>query len=77
MFEKEHEFFESHRNEFRANYGGKHIVISGQTVLGAFDAPLDAYREAIKTRKPGEFMIKEVLDISEEETVSLSPFVYG
>jgi hypothetical protein len=77
MFEKEHQFYETHRAEYRGKYAGKHIVISGQTFLGAFDTATDAYREAIKTFKPGEFMIKEVFDIPEEETVSLSPFVYG
>jgi hypothetical protein len=77
MLEKEQEYYEKHREELREKYAGMEIVISGETILGAYPTVGEAYEEAKKTIPPGSFMIKSIPVHPEDEVIALSPFVYG
>jgi hypothetical protein len=77
MFEQEKAFCEAHKDMLREQYPGKYLVIVGDRVIGAYDEAGDAYREAIKTYEPGQFMIQEVPARPENDVVWLSPFTYA
>ena len=73
MLEAEWEFYENNRDELVEKYCGKHIVISGNKVVAAFDDRDVAYSETVKTLPLGSFMIHHVLE--EEEVIQLTPFI--
>ena len=73
MLEAEWEFYENNRDALVEKYCGKHIVISGNKVIAAFDDRDVAYSETIKTLPLGSFMIHHVLE--EEEVIQLTPFI--
>jgi hypothetical protein len=66
MLEKEQAFFETHKDELREKYAGKRIVIAEEEVKGAYSTDAEAYAAAVKTMKPGSFMIKLVTRTDEE-----------
>jgi hypothetical protein len=59
-FEKEMAFVQAHKDEFRKEYAGKYLVVIGESIVATYDDVGTAYRETIKTHKPGHFMIKKV-----------------
>lgn len=73
MLETEWEYYENNRDELVEKYCGKHVVISGNKVIAAFDDRDVAYSETIKTLSLGSFMIHHVME--EEEVIQLTPFV--
>jgi len=73
MLETEWEFYENNRDELVEKYCGKHVVISGNKVVAAFDDRDVAYSETVKTLPLGSFMIHHVLE--EEEVIQLTPFI--
>ena len=73
MLDTEWEFYENNRDELVEKYCGKHIVISGDRVIAAFDDRDVAYSETIKKLPLGSFMIHHVME--EEEVIQLTPFV--
>ena len=73
MLEAEWEFYENNRDALVEKYCGKHVVISGNKVIAAFDDRDVAYSETIKTLPLGSFMIHHVLE--EEEVIQLTPFI--
>ena len=60
MFEAENQFYEENREFLREKYLGKAIVIIGETIIGAYDNIGKAYKETLKTRKPGTFCLKNI-----------------
>jgi hypothetical protein len=66
MLDKEQAYFEAHKDELREKYLGKRIVIAGEEIKGAYDTDAEAYAAAVKTMKPGSFMIKPVTRTDEE-----------
>lgn len=76
MFEVENKYYNKHKEEFRKKYLGKHIVIHGNELEGVYDNDGDAFNEAIKTMKPGTFMIKIVTATDEEEIQRFMSRVY-
>jgi len=73
MLETEWEYYENNRDELVEKYCGKHVVISGNKVVAAFDDRDVAYSETVKTLPLGSFMIHHVQE--EEEVIQLPPFV--
>jgi hypothetical protein len=60
MFEKENKFYKENRDALREKYLGKAIVIVGGSVIGAYNDIGEAYKETIKTNKPGTFCLKNI-----------------
>jgi len=60
MFEVENQYYQENREAIREKYIGKAIAIVGNTVVGTYDNMGDAYKEIIKTRKPGTFCLKNI-----------------
>jgi len=60
MFEAENQFYEKNREFLREKYLGKAIVIIGETIIGVYDNIGEAYKETLKTRKPGTFCLKNI-----------------
>jgi hypothetical protein len=66
MLDREQAYFEAHKDELRKKYLGKRIVIADEEIKGAYDTDAEAYAAAVKTLKPGSFMIKPVTQTDEE-----------
>ena len=77
MYEHEVAFYEAHKLEIRDKYLGKHVVISGDNIVGAYDDAGAAYYETIKTHSLGTFMIQDVPENIEDEIQCLSPVALG
>ena len=60
MFEAENQFYEENREVLREKYLGKAIVIIGETIIGVYDNIGEAYKETLKTKKPGTFCLKNI-----------------
>jgi len=60
MFETENKFYQENRETIREKYVGKAIVIVGEAVVGAYDNIGDAYKNTLKTNKPGTFCLKNI-----------------
>jgi hypothetical protein len=60
MFEKENKYYEENRDALREKYLGKAIAIVGDSVIGAYNDIGQAYKETIKTNKPGTFCLKNI-----------------
>ena len=58
MFELELNYFIANQEELVAKYGGKTLVLRGESVEGAYDSALEAYRSAQKRFPVGTFMIQ-------------------
>jgi hypothetical protein len=58
MLTRELEFFKANQEELVAKHKGQHLVIVGETVVGAYDSPLSAYTAALENYEPGSFMIQ-------------------
>jgi hypothetical protein len=56
--EAEFHYYLEHQDELVAKYNGKHLVIKGATILGAYDTVADAYLAASKEHEPGTFLIQ-------------------
>jgi len=54
---KEFDYYLKHQNELVKKYNGKHIVIKGTDILGAYDAENEAIRETMKEHKLGTFFV--------------------
>jgi len=73
LFEAAWEFYKSNRKELVENYCDKYIVISGRSVLAAYDDEDTAYLETEKNTPLGSFLIHHITE--EEEVIQLSPFI--
>jgi hypothetical protein len=58
MFMREFEFFKANQKKLVAKYRGRYLVIVGETVVGAYDSPLEAYIAAQENYELGSFMIQ-------------------
>jgi len=71
MLDTEWKYYEKHRDELVEKYCGKYLVISGDTVVAAYDNEDAAYNETMKAIPLGSFMIHHVME--EEEVYTISP----
>jgi|GEM_PF-252906 len=73
LFETAWEFYKSNREELVKKYCDKYVVISGNSVLDAYEDHDTAYYETQKTVPLGSFLIHHVTE--EEEIFRLSPLI--
>ena len=59
MLEKEFDYYLSHQDELVKKYRGKHVVIVGEEVIGAFEDEMEAIRETSKTHEMGTFFVQQ------------------
>ncbi len=52
------DYYLAHQNELVALYDGKHIVLVGDKVVGAFDTMEEAYNFATANYEFGQFLIQ-------------------
>jgi hypothetical protein len=57
--EKEFKYYIDHQDELVQKYNCKYIVIKNEKVIGAYDSPLVAIRETVKTEKLGTFLVQK------------------
>ncbi len=77
MFETETAFYNAHKQEFRAKYLNKRVVIQNETLKGVYDTDTEAYAEATRTMRPGTFAIKVVTPTDADEIAHFTSRVYA
>jgi hypothetical protein len=75
MLDTEDAFYEAHKEEFRQQYAGKHVVIIEETLIGAYDTKEEARVEGLKRAKPGEFMLRPIHANPEDDTILILPAI--
>lgn len=73
--ERELEFFESRRKEWLKDYKNKFVLIKGEELIDVFNTLEDAYKEGVKRYGNQPFLIKQVTE--EEEMETLPAFTSG
>ena len=58
MLEQEFHFYKDHQDELVQKYSGKHLLIVGEKVIGAFDTYLTAYEAGKETYGVGNFLVQ-------------------
>lgn len=58
--QEEFDYYVKHQDELVEMYLNKFIVIRRNVVEGAFDTPVDAYKDALSKFEAGTFMIQHV-----------------
>lgn len=72
MFKTELEYFIANQDSLVRQYHGKTLVLREQSVVGVYDTPLNAYREALKQYELGTFMIQRCEPGPEAYTVTVA-----
>lgn len=72
MFDKELAYFIAHQDELVAQFGGKTLVLHGESVQGAYDTPLAAYSAATEQFALGTFMIQRCVPGPAAYTVTVN-----
>jgi len=62
MLERENAFYKAHQAEFRKKYLDKWLVITGESLFGAYDKTTDAVKAVLGKFAPGEIMIHRPSD---------------
>ena len=57
VLKREKAFYEEHKAEFHKKYLNKWLVITGESLLGAYDTTKEAVEDALKHCGTGEFML--------------------
>ena len=60
------EYFEAHRGELVQSNHEDYVAIADGKIIGFFPDVESAYFEAIKTAKPGDFLLRKCLTKEEE-----------
>lgn len=71
-FQTELNFFIEHQDDLVERYNGKALIIRGREVIGAFESPLAAYLEGLKSFPAGTFMIQTCQPGPAAYTVTIS-----
>ena len=58
MLEREYQYYLDSRNELLNKYDGKHLVIVGNSVAGAYESREQALDSAYAQYKPGTFLVQ-------------------
>ena len=70
MFEKELQYFTSHKAELIKKYSDTFVVIVGETVIGNYLTEIEAYSDALaKKHELGSFLIMYCTDVEEKPQV--------
>jgi hypothetical protein len=62
MFARAEAFYKAHQVEFQEKYLNKWLIITESSLFGVFDTIADAFTEAQKHLKLGEFMLHRPAD---------------
>lgn len=67
---REFDYYLDHQQELVRQYPGKFLAIKGQSVIGVFDAELEAIKETSKEHELGTFLVQkcEALDRGHTQT---------
>jgi hypothetical protein len=66
MLEKEYEFFQKNKAEFKEKYLRKFVVIKNEQLLGVYSTSAEALAETLKKHKIGTFLIQQILEKEED-----------
>jgi hypothetical protein len=78
MLDKEQLYYENNLSTLQEKYLGRHIVISGESIVGDYASDEEAYAGAIKAKcSPGSFMIKLITENPEEQIQRFTSLVYA
>lgn len=77
MFERENQFYDSHKKEFQSQYMNKRLLIVGDKVIGVFNTDTEALQSALKKYEPNTFLIKKVLPEGAETVQRFYSRIYG
>ncbi|MCQ2606211.1 MAG: DUF5678 domain-containing protein [Bacteroidales bacterium] len=69
MLDTEFQFYLSHQDKLVKKYNGKHIVIVGTNVVGAYDSLKEAYFRSEEFYEPGTFFIQKCTSGEESYTL--------
>lgn len=69
MLDTEFQYYLSHQKELVKKYNGKHIVIIGTTVVGAYESHIDAVLKSRESYKPGTFLVQKCSQGNRDYTV--------
>lgn len=58
MFEKELTYFIEHQKELVQKHEGKTLAIKGESIVGVYDSPLDAYLKLEENHELGKVMLQ-------------------
>ena len=72
MFEKELQYFINNQDGLVKKHSGKTLVLKGESVVGVYDSPLDAYLDAEKKYGRGSYMIQPCVEGADAYTVTIS-----
>jgi len=72
MFEEEMKYFKENQSGLVRKFLGRVLVIKGNTVVGNYETPLEAYTEAKKIYEPGSFMIQPCTPGEDAYTVTIA-----
>ena len=67
MLEREYQYYLDSRNELLNKYDGKHLVIVGNSVAGAYESREQALDLAYAQYKPGTFLVHKCIPAEEEK----------
>ena len=62
MLEQERAYYKQHEVELLEQYKGRWILLTGDSLYGAYDTQKQAYDAGVNELGLGEFMIQEVED---------------
>ncbi|MCU0782770.1 MAG: DUF5678 domain-containing protein [Verrucomicrobia bacterium] len=57
--ETEFNYYLEHQNELVEKFGGKHVVIKDQKVIGSYDSEVQAIQETVKSHRLGTFLVQK------------------
>lgn len=77
MLEKEKQYFESKRNEFKKKYPGKYVVIIGDKLIGFYDTDQAAYEAGVSAKGNVPMLVKFVDPEDGDETFSAPSLFLG
>lgn len=66
------DYYVKHQSELVDKYDGKYIVIVDQNVFGAYDTLDEAFNEASRNFRPGEFFLHQVGDGKDNYSTTVS-----
>ena len=74
MFQTELDFFIKNQDRLVVEHPGKVLAIQGESILGIFDTPLEAYVETQKNHKLGTFMLQPCSPGPDAYTITINTF---
>ena len=67
ILESELKAFEQHKSELIGSSKGKFALVKGNTVVGVFDAEMDAIRQGYERFGNVPFLVKQIVEVEEPE----------